>query len=339
MLIKQATLTMELKAPFPSLIFLVGQSVFQTNHLADAIKKSWYTHCQDDVMLSKVFAQSDNDWSIVVQESCSNSLFSTATMLDVVFEKKTLGADARRLLEQCVQQINGQTLIVVRAFELPLKQVQMWTTHPLIYVIATSTPDKKQCLYWLHERLQTITPRFDKDIPLLIFQYTEGNLLASSQVIDHLSLLFDKTSVLTLKEVKELLSNQCHYSLFDLSDACLQGDSLKAIQLIRQSLIDKTEPTLILWLLTQDIRLLMQLEPVANHQSAFRDMAGKLKIWAKRITLYQKACKKFTGKTLADLLHCCYQLDIQIKTNQQTTLWQSLESLALSLCLGQSVGL
>ncbi len=62
-----------------------------------------------------------------------------------------------------------------------------------------------------------------------------------------------------------------------------------------------------------------------------------LKIWPKRTRLYEKAVSRFKLATLYKLLQDSKQLDEQIKTSQGNQIWQSLERLAISLCLGSLV--
>jgi DNA polymerase III subunit delta len=338
MLIKHSDLDFQAGKKLPAVFFLVGQEFFQVDNQAKAIKSIWYQNNGNDVDLKILSINAAADWPILEQEANSYSLFSNTVLIDARYEKKTLDATGKAVIERYLKQVNSRALLLIRAPNLPLKQLQSVVNSELVQVIYSTPPTKIVVLKWINEQLKKITFNYDKQIPALIYQYNEGNLLAQAQVLEKLALTTEANSLLTVDDVKEHLINQCDYPLFDLADSCLVGDGVKALQLLRQASGNKTEPTLILWLLTQEIRLLMQLIPTPHQSQSFRDTASQLKIWSQRIRLYQAAIQKYNYDFLRSLLEFCCKLDLQIKTSQNKQIWQSFEFIALSLCLGKEVG-
>lgn len=338
MLIKQTGLSFRLYKTLPAVFFLVGQEPLQLNTLAQLIKKTWFLQHGDDVQQSIIHINSASDWQLVADEADSYSLFSNTVLLDVRFDKKTLDAAGKKVFERYLQQPNSRCLILIRAPDLPLKQLTAMTNHDLVHVMHLGSPAPAEVKQWISTRLKDMGANFDPNIPGLIQQYNEGNLLACSQLLDKLAILVEPGIPLTLDDVKEQLINQCEYSLYDLADACLNGDSVKALLLLRQAAGNKTEPTLILWLLTQEIRLLMQLLPYASLTGAFREKGSQLKIWSSRLGLYQRTINRHQSPVLSALLHFCNKLDFAIKTGQNGQIWNSFELIALSLCSGKQIG-
>jgi DNA polymerase-3 subunit delta len=117
-----------------------------------------------------------------------------------------------------------------------------------------------------------------------------------------------------------------------LIEACLTGQADKAIHILRQAANNKTEVTLVLWMLTQEIRILLQLSFRQN--TDFKTAYNQLKIWPQRINLYQASIRRLNNPTLEQLLHYCKSIDEQIKSNLNTQVWNALEKLTLSLCIG-----
>lgn len=138
--------------------------------------------------------------------------------------------------------------------------------------------------------------------------------------------------------MQEHLSDQCEHDLFELVNACLLGQSDKAIQILRHAANNKTEATLVLWILSQEIRIIMQLHHLLELKSDIKSACDQLKIWQQRINLYQTCYKRFTKETLIKLHRCCYSIDERIKSNINTQVWNALENIALSLCLGNIIG-
>ena len=191
---------------------------------------------------------------------------------------------------------------------------------------------------WIATQLKKNLTLFNHQMTDLIYQYTQGNMLACAQVIDKIALSHPPNSQINIEQVQEQLSNQCEHSPFELIDACLLGQADKSIQILRQAANNKTEPTLILWVLTQEIRIHLQLSYLLLQKIDVKTASNQLKIWPQRINLYQMCIKRFHPKILQQLLHYCQTIDERIKSNFNTQVWNSLENLSLSLCLGQLIG-
>lgn len=338
MLTKHSDFNFQLREQYPALFFLIGKELFQVNHMADVIKASWQKKYPDDCSMTILDINSSSDWLSMAQEVNHYSLFSSKIGLDIRFDKKSLDANGKATLEQYLQHKNGDMMVLIRAPELPLKQLQAFVNRPDVQIILYNPPNKNATIHWLTEQIKKITPNYDQQIPTLIHQYNEGNLLASVQVLKKLQLIANPEEPLTINDVKEQLINQCDYPLFELATACLNSDSVKALQLIKQARHNKTEPVLILWILTREIRLIVQLLDPVHQAQPFKELANTLKIWSQHVRLYQNAIRKYRYDVLVTLLHTCNTLDKQIKNNQGKYIWQSFESITLSLCTGKQVG-
>ena len=337
MLIKHATIYFQAPSKFPAIYFLLGQEALQLNNISQTIKSTGRECVTDTGEIQVIHVSSANDWAHVLHEATSYSLFSNKMLIDGYYDKKTLDSAGKSFFDHYLKQINPDCLLLFRAPNLTIKSLQFLVSNPDVHVILSSQPNHSTIQQWIQHRLAKITNDYDKQIPTLIHRYNEGNLLASAQILDKLSLIIEPGEALTLAVVKEQLVDQCTFPLFELGLSCLMSDGVKALRLLQQAQGNKTEPSLILWLLTQEIRLLMQLVPFANQGQLFRETANQLKIWSQRITVYQSAIKKYNKDYLIDLFHYCNQLDIQIKTSQNKSIWQSFELIALSLCTGKKV--
>lgn len=337
MLLKQTSLTIQLSKKTPALYILTGQELFLSNQLADAITTAWRQSNDGDIDRNVLSLSAPADWNLLEQEANSYSLFANATLIDARYDKKTLEAAGKTVLTHYLQNTNPRCLILIRAANLPARQLHAFASHSAVHVIACNPLDAATIRQWIVTELKNITTHFDRDIPGMIYQYTEGNLSATAQILEKLKLYINAGEYLTLAEVKEQLIDQTSLPLFDLADLCLSGDKAKALQLIRQANGQKTEPTLMLWLLTQEIRILMQLMHALQQSQTLRDAASRLKIWSQRISLYEKAIKRYSPECLTLLLQRCNKLDVQIKTSQSRQIWQSFELIALYLCSGELI--
>ena len=127
---------------------------------------------------------------------------------------------------------------------------------------------------WLKQRLKQQGLSIDAEGLSLLTEYTEGNLLAASQEIEKLKLLYGETH-LTRQSIHEAMASSAHYTLFNLVDACLECNQSRTLSIL-QTLQEKEEtPLLILWALTQYLRKLIRLTVGMQQGENFSDLCRK----------------------------------------------------------------
>lgn len=291
-------------------------------------------HESDETILN---IHTPDDWEALLQEANSYSLFSENRLLDARFDKKSLDKSAKDALTRYLKTINSRCLIILQMEHVPVKQVQWLSNTPDVMVIHLAPFTSSALHRWIKDQLQERAIRHTEDVPELIHQYTQGNMLASAQAIEQLSLIADPTQALTANDVRMQLIDQSEFQLYELTDACLNANAEKALHILRQISHDRAEPALILWLLAQEIRQLLQLSHLRKQQHSISSACQQLKIWPQRTPLYERTLARSSLNMLHQLLHQCALLDERIKTNQNSHVWDGLERLALSLCLGRSL--
>ncbi|KTC89218.1 MULTISPECIES: DNA polymerase III subunit delta [Legionella] len=338
MLIKQQALASILKQKLAAVYILFGQDPFLLSSAAESIKLAWRTVNQESEE-TVLHMNNPSDWALLDTEVNSYSLFSDHFLIDIRYEKKTIDAHAKEFLTRYLQDINPSCLLLLRAPNLPNKQLQWLINNELVHAVQANPLNDLAIEHWIFEQLQTKALKFVPQIPSLIHQYTQGNMYACAQVIEKLELVVDKNDCLTVEFVQEQLVDQCEYQLFELVDACLTQKPDKIIQLLRHAARSKVEPTLVLWILTQEIRLLIQLtEKTIDQALPFNTACSQLKIWPQKANLYHAALKRTQLTHLFQLHRFCKTIDERIKSSQNNQIWQALEQIALSLCLAKQVG-
>ncbi|TAL61873.1 MAG: DNA polymerase III subunit delta [Legionella sp.] len=335
MQIKQPALAQQLKKRISPLYVLIGQDNFLIEEALHQIKAAIKAaHDSEEKLLS---LQSPEDWNNLIEEANSYSLFSETTLLNCVYDKKTLEASGKKALTDYLNAINSRCFLIIRAPNIPAKQWTWLNTHEQVTVVVAYPFNADAMKTWISLQLQKHGLRFEANIPDLIHHYTQGNMLACAQAIEKMSLTCTADSPITSQQALEHLHDQCEHSVFELAEACLLGQADKAIHILRQAANNKTEATLVLWMLAQEIRVLSQLSHSLKRMD-FSTAANQLKIWPQRNTFYQRALKRCNPQVLSSLLHYCLSIDERIKSSFNTQVWNSLENLALSLCLGTLIG-
>ena len=332
MQINYQALAPHLQKNIKAVYVLVGPDHYLLNDAALSIKKAWRQHGDTDEKILHINTAAD--WKSLQEEAYSYSLFSELVLLDIRFDKKTIDAAGKSVLSQYLTKTNPRCLIILQASAVPAKQLQWLVNNAHVTVVQVTALTEDALQQWIASQLQIRNIRHASQVPALIHQYSQNNMLACAQIVEKLALIYEDDTVLTIDDVRAQLTDQCDFQLFELADACLSANTEKALHLLRQACNTRGEPTLILWILTQEIRQLIQLSHLLKQGINFSTACSQLRIWPKRTKLYEKTLTRLPLSRLYQLLHDCEKLDERIKTSQGQHIWQAFENLARSLCLG-----
>jgi len=330
MIVKYTALDALLHKKILSLYVLIGTEPYLLNEAALKIKQSFQKKA--DCSLITLDVNSPTDWDVVINEANSYSLFSQQVLLDVRFDKKSIDANGKELLLNYLEAVNTSCLILLRAPLIAIKSLQWLIDNPEVAIVQALPFTDQALKAWIAKQFVTKGLQVEPTVPLQVYEYTQGNMLAAAQFIDKLSIVCTSNEVITLQLVNEHLSDQSHFELFELAKSCLEANAHKALRLLHQSRSERTEPTLLLWILSQEIRLLIQLHYLVKQSILIENACSQLKIWSSRIFLYSKAIKRLSLDSLYPLLYECKQIDEMIKTSQNTQIWNKFELIALALC-------
>lgn len=139
-----------------------------------------------------------------------------------------------------------------------------------------------------------------------MLEHHEHNLLAAKNSLIRVSDTFSEHSQITTEQLQVCLQDQSRYSLYDLSDDLLKGDLASAVK-IYQYLLATGEPmSLILWTLSKEMRLLMQLYEQPHN-------ALQLGIWKTKVQQYQQALRRLAPQQLLGWPSLLLRIDAAIK--------------------------
>jgi len=352
MLIKQNGFQITLPQQLPSLFVINSQEIFLVEQFKQLFKQKWLLQktnappfgprdVEEVVDFNRMDVIQPTDWQQLSAYFGHYSLLTSLTVLDVNYDKKSFDAEGKRFCREYIERGDPDTLLLLYCPQLNASALKFLSDDQRAAVCTVKMPAEGLILRWIQEQLlqHFNSGTFNQSIPKLIYQYTQGNLLACYQVIQKIMIAEDRATPLSESIVQEHLQNACQYQLYDLSDACLSGDASKALLIFRYAIEHHFEPVLLLWVLAQEVRLLIQLHDLQSGATrlSFQAAANQLKIWSSRTYLYQGALKRLIPQTLNALLSQCYEIDTNIKTSQNNQLVQQFELIILSLCIGKDM--
>ena len=239
----------------PRVFLISGDEPLQVMEACDSIRqvarKKGYSERE------VLHADNKFDWGALLGSSNALSLFSEKKLIDLRIETKTPGRVGSQSIRDYMQNPPDDKVLLiqmeklvgsarnaawVKAIEKDGVVVQVWDLSP------------PQTMAWVSKRMREEGMRPSNDAVRLLTERVEGNLLAATQEISKLKLLFGKedgTEILIEdKHVLESVSDSSRFSIFDLSNAVMLGD-MHRVQHIHHSLKEEGTPIqLMLWTLS-----------------------------------------------------------------------------------------
>ncbi|WP_347453158.1 DNA polymerase III subunit delta [Acinetobacter thermotolerans] len=283
---------------------LHGQEPLLEQNLMDAFRSSWQ---QREVERQRYDINSASDWKNVFNALNSLSLFSTQLAVEVHGNIKP-DASGIKQLKSYLQQDSDNLLLVVMpkqdSSSLKSSFFQVMDANGVNVSLSANYPrDRQQILSVEAEKLGI---KLDNDAWAWLEQHHEHNLLAAKNSLMRVSDTFADVDVIQVEHLYACLQDQSRYSTYDLSDALLNGNLAQSIKIF-QYLIASGEPmSLILWSISKEMRLLMQL--FEQPQNALQ-----IGIWKTKVGLYQQALRRLSPQTFLSWPQLLLRIDASIK--------------------------
>ncbi len=283
---------------------LHGQEPLLEQNLMDAFRTSWQ---QREVERQRYDVSSVSDWKNVFNALNSLSLFSTQLAVEVHGNIKP-DASGIKLLKSYLQQDSDNLLLIIMpkqdSSSLKSSFFQVMDANGVNVSLTANYPrDRQQILSVEAEKLGI---KLANDAWAWLEQHHEHNLLAAKNSLMRVSDTFAEIDVIQVDHLYACLQDQSRYSTYDLSDALLNGNLAQSIKIF-QYLIASGEPlSLILWSISKEMRLLMQL--FEQPQNALQ-----IGIWKTKVSLYQQALRRLSPQTFLAWPALLLRVDASIK--------------------------
>lgn len=283
---------------------LHGQEPLLEQNLVDAFRSSWQSR---EVERQRYDISSASDWKNVFNALNSLSLFSSQLAIEVHGNIKP-DASGLKLLKNYLQQDSDNLLLVVMpkqdASSLKSSFFQTIDANGVnVSLVANYPKDRQQILGIEAEKLGI---KLANDAWQWLEQHHEHNLLAAKNSLMRVADTFAEVDIIQIDHLYACLQDQSRYSTYDLSDALLNGNLAQSIKIF-QYLVASGEPmSLILWSISKEMRLLMQL--FEQPQNALQ-----IGIWKTKVSLYQQALRRLSPQRFLSWPQLLIRIDAAIK--------------------------
>lgn len=273
------------------------------------------------------------EWDELLNKCQNLDLFAERTLMELRLHGDSVNKKEISMLESILYQQDNSFCIIIRASKLKSQTlnanwVQHIQKHGKIH-IAKPIPIS-QWYTWISKRLTQIGFIPNQDAVTCIAKSYEGNLHAAVQCINKIATVLSP-GPLDLQQVLPFIENNTHFSIFELSNAALDGEHERTFSIFSNLKNDGTDPILVLWSATKEIRTLLLLQHEIKIGSSIEQSASKLGIWRENLPRVKRALQRLSTAKLEQLLHLAKTIDTNIKGMQPGDAWQSLMSIYLTL--------
>ncbi|ENW93812.1 DNA polymerase III subunit delta [Acinetobacter sp. NIPH 298] len=281
-----------------------GQEPLLEQNLLDTFRKSWQ---QQEVERQRYDISSVNDWKNVFNALNSLSLFSQQLAIEVHGNIKP-DASALKQLKSYIQHNEHNLLLIVLPKQdsgnLKSAFFQVVEANGVVVSLTATYPQDRQRI--LNIEAEKLGIQLDQAAWQWLMQHHEHNLLAAKNSLMRVADTFPDIQHIQTEQLYACLQDQSRYTTYDLSDALLAGNLAQSVK-IYQYLIAAGEPdSLILWTLSKEMRLLMQL--FEQPQNALQ-----LGIWKTKVSNYQQALRRLNPQQFLTWPDLLLQIDAAIK--------------------------
>lgn len=324
-------LSAQLREGLRACYFLTGNEPLLIQESADAIRATASAQGFEEHFSVTIDAQTD--WDAIFVSCQSLSLFTQRQTLTLQLPENGPNAAIAEQLVKLSTLLHSDILLVLRLAKLTKAQENSAWFKALstqAVMVPCQTPEQAQLPRWVASRAKAMKLSVDDAaIQLLCYCY-EGNLLALSQALERLSLLWPDGK-LTLPRVEAAVNDAAHFTPFHWVDALLAGKSKRALHILHQLEKEDSEAVILLRTLQRDLLTLLHL--LRNQaKQALRTLMDQQRIWQNRRALFTEALQRLDAQRLQRAVHLLAELELSMKQDYGQNLWPQLETLSLLLC-------
>jgi DNA polymerase III subunit delta len=273
-------------------------------------------------------------WNELYQASQSLSLFSSRQIIELELTTLKPGQEGSKALVDYINNASPDTILLLHGPKAPNDvQKTKWfkTLSQAGLFVVVNQPQGQQFNQWIIRRAQMRNVNFNGDALTQFCRMFEGNLLAADQELEKLSLQLGQQFI-DLKNLKQRVSNQSRYNLFELQDTLLAGQSTPALTILNNLKQQAVEPQLIFWAFNREFELLQQLQYAQSQRQPLAKLYQLARVWQSRQALYNQALQRLSAAHLAAISQLLSEIDQQIKCEYELP-WHQLTQLVLLFCL------
>lgn len=300
-----------------------GQEPLLEQNLLAVFRKSWEAQ---GIERQRFDLNNVSDWKNIFVALNSLSLFSSQLAIEVHGNIKP-DAQGLKQLKHFIQHNQDNLLLIAMpkqdASSLKSSFIQTVEANGVLVSLTANYP--KDRLNILKVEAEQLHIQLDPQAWQWLEQHHEHNLLAAKNSLMRVADTFPDLQLIQVEQLQQCLQDQSRYSSFDLSDALIAGNLSQSIKILDYLIEAGEAPSLILWTVSKEMRLLMQLYEQPQN-------ALQLGIWKNKVANYQQALRRLQPQLFLSWPQLLRRVDAAIKGMSQENPEHILQLCICQLC-------
>ncbi|WP_444896283.1 DNA polymerase III subunit delta [Microbulbifer sp. SSSA005] len=320
-------LSQNLKKGLSPIFIITGDEPLIVQECCDLVRSTAKKHGFTEREL--IHAEHNFDWNTLVASAGNMSLFAEKKLVELRLPGGKPGDKGSKALQEFASLASEDLLLLLVLPKLDKSQLNSkWVkvleqSGVLVQVWPVTIQEMPR---WINQRLASAGLSAEPEAVQILAERVEGNLLAASQEIEKLKLSIPEQEI-TREMMEHSVTSSARYSVFDLIDTALSGNSAKAIKTLDGLRVEGIEPPIVLWAIAREIRTLLDIMEKLDQGQPL----ARLVRLQKRQPLVQGALHRLNRKQLESLLIRARAIDVSIKGGSgQQSPWTGLLELILN---------
>jgi len=253
-------------------------------------------------------------WESIAHTCMNLSLFSAKRLIEIRLPTAKPGTEGGKVLVALASKLPPSTIILIFCPKMDAatqKTVWVNSLEKAGVWINIRAIEPSELPAWIEARMKMRGLLPEPTAVQSLADRVEGNLLAASQEIEKLLLLRGPGPV-DLQSIESSVADNARFDLYALSNACLAGETARAVRIFYSLRATGAELPLLLWVLVRELRSLATIE------------SGLAGVWEPRRSLLQQAAKRLGIRKSELLLQESAYVDRCIKGSALRDPWGAM---------------
>ena len=176
--------------------------------------------------------------------------------------------------------------------------------------------DEKNLKLWIASILKRSGKRITEQTLMHFINKTGPDMENMNSELEKLICYAYDRDVVTVSDIDEICTTQVTSKIFAMVDAIGSKNQKLALDLYEDLLALKEKPMTILYLISRQINLIMQVKALSDLQYSNATIASKAGIPPFTVNKYTMQGRNFTKETLVEALQSCVDIEEQVKTGR-----------------------
>lgn len=261
------------------------------------------------------------------------SLFSAKKIVELNLTQTKLTAAIGKVLAEYAARPNTDTLLIISTAKLDANnEKSAWykSIEKTSIVIPIWPIAPEQFAQWILQRAQSLQLTITQPVAKQLAAQLEGNLLAAAQEIEKLHLLqMDGTQ--SSQAIADSITDNSRFDIFNWVESVLLGQQQRCLRILKNLMAEDTEPTLILWALARELRMLTDMLKKIQEGATLGELFKQFFIWEKRQPSVRAFLQRHNSTRCLDFFLHAAKIDRIIKGAESGLVWIEFQTLALKI--------